>query len=320
MLILMALTVFSSVTLFGYAAATWLRERAAARHAMARRLDRMAGGSRADIRQSVLKDQRLSSIAFLNALLGRTPLVIPAVRVIRQAGLNRRVGEVLLYVPLLACMVLLVNQIVGGPLVFGVVGALVAGALPFVVVLRLRKKRTARFAEQLADALDLIRSALQAGHGFSGAMAVAADTFPDPIGYELHYVVEEMRLGLPMRDALYNLSQRVPDTNLHILTVGVLVATESGGNLAEVMFNLAHTIRERFKLARELRVLTAQGRMSGTLLTVLPFAVGMLLFLTNREYFGPMFVKHAGHMMLLYAALSLMWGHIVIRRLIQFKG
>ena len=101
-------------------------------------------------------------------------------------------------------------------------------------------------------------------------------------------MVEEMRLGLTMREALQHLAERVPDTNLPILTVGILVAQDSGGNLAEVVDNIAYTIRERFKLIRETRVLTAQGRLSGTVLTALPFALGTFMYVWNPKYFNPL--------------------------------
>jgi tight adherence protein B len=319
MLLLVALLVFVAIALVGFAVAAWLTERQRTRIAVTRRLDRIAGG-RADVRASVLRDQRLSRIAFLNALLGRTPLVLSMVRVVRQAGIKRRVGEVLLYVPLLACTALLLSLLFGASVLVGLGLAIVAGATPLLIVLRLRGTRTRKFAEQLADALDLIRSALQAGHGLPGAMGVAAETFPEPISYEMLYAVEEMRLGLPLRDSLYHMNERVPDSNLNLLAVGVLVASESGGNLAEVMDNLAHTIRERFKMLRELRVLTAQGRMSGLVLTSLPFIVGGMLFAFNPTYFQPMFESRTGKYLLAYAFGSLLWGHLVIRRLVRLEG
>jgi tight adherence protein B len=201
----------------------------------------------------------------------------------------------------------------------GVVAAIIAGAVPLVIVARLRRQRMLRFAEQLPEALDLIRSALQAGHGVPSAISVVADTFPDPIAYEFRYMVEEMRLGLSMREALQHLSERVEDPNLPILTVGILVATDSGGNLAEVVDNIAYTIRERFKLIRETRVLTAQGRLSGMVLTALPFLVGGLMFLWNPTYFNPLIQNRTGHYMIAYGLFSLAFGHWFIQRIVRIK-
>lgn len=319
MFLVSALLVFAALVVAGFAGTIWLREREEARRALANRLNAMAGSGKERIRASLLKDQSLSRIGFLNALLGRAPIVDPVVRMIRQAGLKRRVGEVLLYIPLLALGALLLNTLVGGSLAIGLVMAVIAGAIPLLVVKRIRDKRTLRFAEQLPEALDLIRSALQAGHGVPGAMAVVAGTFADPIAYEFRYMTEEMRLGLTMREALHHLSKRVGDPNIPILAVGILVATDSGGNLAEVVDNIAYTIRERFKLIRETRVLTAQGRLSGMVLTALPFAVGTFMYVWNPTYFEPIIEGRTGHFMLAYAIASLLIGHYFVQRLVSIK-
>src|SRR5262249_35778061 len=158
----------------------------------------------------------------------------------------------------------------------------VMGLMPILVVARIRRKRLLLFQEQLPDSLDLIRSALQAGHGLVTAMQVASETLPDPVAMELRYVVEETRLGLPLRDALYHLSERVGAPTVPLLIVGILVSQEVGGNLAEVVDNTAYTIRERAKLQRDVRVLTAQSRFSALVLTLLPVAVGLFMATFNR--------------------------------------
>jgi tight adherence protein B len=313
-----AVLTFFALVLAGYSAALWLQRRNEARQVLATRLKSMAGTS-GTLPAPLLKDQRLSTIPLLDTLLSSIPTVRPIVRMIRQAGLKRRVGEVLLYIPLLACTTFLITALIGLPAVFGLVIAFVAGSLPLIVVNRIRHKRTVRFGEQLPDGLDLVRSALQAGHGFLSALNVVGETFPDPISQELRWVAEEVRLGLPMRDALYHLAERIDDSNVPILVVGVLVAQEVGGNLAEVIDNVTHTIRERAKLQREMRVLTAQGRLSGLVLTVLPFLLGGFLFFLNPVYFRPMIETTTGLYMLAYALGSIFVGHLVIQRLVNIK-
>jgi tight adherence protein B len=162
----------------------------------------------------------------------------------------------------------------------------VAASIPIFVVNHMRNKRLRLFGEQLPDALDLLRAALQAGHGLLTSMGVVADEFPDPIASELREVAEEVRLGLPLRDALYHLTERIEDPNLPILTVGILITQEVGGNMAEILDNITYTIRERFKLLREVRVMTAQGRLSGLVLTGLPFFVSVAMIILSPEYFG----------------------------------
>jgi tight adherence protein B len=191
--------------------------------------------------------------------------------------------------------------------------------IPILTLQRKRTKRMRLFSEQLPDALDLIRAALQAGHSFTTAMYVVADEFPDPISEELRTVAEEVRLGLPLRDALYNLRDRVNDPNMPILIVGVLVAQEVGGNLAEVLDNTSYTIRERFKLLRDVQVMTAQGRLSGRVLTALPILVGLFLYFLNREYFQPMLDNQTGWYMLGYAVISIAIGHVLIQRIVDIR-
>ncbi len=240
-------------------------------------------------------------------------------RVIRQAGLNRRVGEVLLYIPLLASVAFLLITLLLGRMMFAVLGGVIAGLIPLMIVMRMRRKRMSLFAEQLPDALDLIRAALQAGHGFLSALQVVAEEFPDPIAAELTEVAEEIRLGLTVREALQHLIERMEDPNLPILATGVVITQEVGGNLAEVLDNISYTIRERFKLLREVRVMTAQGRLSGMVLTGLPFLVSVCLVLFSPEYFKPMIETRTGWYMMGYGLVSILLGHVVIQRIVRIK-
>jgi tight adherence protein B len=315
---LLALLIFASLTLAGYALAAMARERETAKQAMDRRLWTMAG-SDGKLHAGVLKDRRLSAIGFVNAVLPRFKIVVPLGRMIVRAGLKKRVGEVLLFMVFLALSASVVCAVVTRNSLLSIVAGAVAGALPVMLVRRMARKRSLLFAEQLPDALDLARSALQAGHGLMAALTVVADEFPDPISQEFRELTEEVRLGLPMREALDNLADRVGTPDLALLEVGVLIAQDIGGNLVEVFDNISYTIRERFKVQRETKVLTAQGRMSGGVLTALPFLVagGMAAF--SPSYFAPMFQTPTGHHLLMYAGASILMGHFVIRRLVTIK-
>ncbi len=316
MFAIVALSVFALVAAVGWTLALAVRAREQADYALEQRLG-VAGRQRAQRPASLLKDQRLSSIAVLDWMLLRLPIVPAIARVIRQAGLRRRAGEVLLYVPLLACIAFLLAILMNGGAVLALMLSMLAGAAPLMIVYRMKRIRALQFAEQLPDALDLIRAALQAGHGFATALGVVASEFPNPIAEEFREVAEETRLGLPLREALYNLNDRIDDGDLPVLIVGVLIADESGGNLAEVLNNISHTVRERFKMTRDIRTLTAQGRLSGTVLTALPLVVGSVNYLLNPTYFNPMVTTSMGHLMLLYAFASIVLGHFVIRRLVR---
>jgi tight adherence protein B len=317
MLILTTLLIFLSFGLAGYSIAEVSRRRQVAAETLRGRLSGAAGKSGAQ--SSILRDERLSNIAWLNVALARLSLTAPLARMIRQAGLSNRVGEVVLYIPLVGGAAGLIAMLVTGNLMMSALIAAAAGSIPLFVVARKRTKRMRLFSEQLPDALDLVRAALQAGHSFTTAMYVVADEFPNPVAEEFRTVAEEVRLGLPLRDALYNLRERVDDPNVPILVVGVLVAQEVGGNLAEVLDNTTDTIRERFKLLRDVMVMTAQGRLSGLVLTALPVVVGIGMFFLNPTYFAPMLTDRRGWYMIGYSIVSVICGHFMIQRLVKIR-
>ncbi len=316
---IVALLLFAFFALVGYAVSGWAQDREETKEALGRRLTTMTGASVGPSSAALIKDRRLSRIGPLNALLQQLGFTKKLVRLIRQAGLQKRAGEVLLYMLLLAAAAFLLVTLFVGKTAFAVLAAVIGGLLPLMIVLRMRRKRLALFGEQLPDALDLIRAALQAGHGFLSALQVVAEEFPDPIASELTEVAEEIRLGLTVREALQHLTERMEDPNLPILATGVVITQEVGGNLAEVLDNISYTIRERFKLLREVRVLTAQGRLSGMVLTGLPFFVAVCLILFNPEYFKPMIESRSGLYMMGYGILSIILGHVLIQRIVRIK-
>lgn len=319
MLAIIAISFFVAVVLMGWALSTSLGERDEARATLRDRLDKQTGVVSEFETGDVVLDRRLSSIQALNRILESSSFVRRLALLMRQAGLRRRVGEVILFIPLLGSLGVLAGMLLtDSPVIaaaFGGMGLFV----PMMIINRMRKQRVAKFAEQLPDALDLIKAALQAGHSFLTSLKVVADDFPDPIAQELDTVAEEIRHGLPTREALLGLQERVPDENLPMFIVGVLVVQESGGNLVEVLENVSHTVRERFKLLRDVETMTAQGRLSGILLSCLPVAVGILLYFILPGYFEAMLSKSAGHYMLAYCAVSIITGHLVIQRIVQIK-
>jgi len=316
---MLAVLVFVSVALAGYALAVGQSAREARRRAFVDRFAAMTGWVAKSFQPSVLKDQRLSRIDLLNALLFRLAITERLRRMIVQAGVRKRVGEFMLYIPLLATSGLLLMMVIGAPFPASLLVAVTAGSNPLFVLARMRRKRAASFAEQLPDALDLMRSSLKAGHGLVSSFTLIADEFPDPIASEFREVAEEVRLGLPMRDALQNLTQRIDNPDTPLLAVGLLVAQDVGGNLAEVLDNISYTIRERFKLLRDVRVLTTQGRFSGMILTALPFILAAVLAAMNPEYMKPVFEERLGQWMGIYVCASVAVGHLVMRRIMNFK-
>lgn len=315
MLAILALSLFASITLCGIALAQrqWTEDQK--RETIEQRLGMV--GAPKPVTVSVFKDRRLSAISWLNRFLGGLASGGRLVKMIRQAGLSKRVGEVVLYIPLLACLGFLMVEIFGYSHALAVLMALVGGMAPIVYINRRRHQRAELFSEQLPDALDLIGSALRAGHALAGGFSIVADEFPDPIAQEFRDVTDELRVGLTLREALHNMSERVEDRNLPILIVAILIAQETGGNMAEVLSNTSNTIRERFRMLRDMDAMTAQGRMSGSVLTALPILVGGAMAALNGAYFEPMFTTTPGNYMLAYVAGSILLGHFTIRKIVQ---
>ena len=316
---LAALLILVAMILAGYAAASMLGTRQEARQALERRISVVTGIGDGASRVGVLKDRRLSAISALNTFLPRLSLVTPLAKTIARAGLNKRVGEVLLSVALAAVAGFLVVTMATDSPAIGVLAAAVGAGLPLLAIKRKARRRAAVFAEQLPDALDLVRAALQAGHGLMAAMSVVADEFPDPIAQEFRDVTEEVRLGRTVREAFARLAERVDNPDLALLEVGILTAQDIGGNLAEVLDKISYTIRERFKIERELNVLTAQGRLSGGVLTALPLLVATVLVFVAPDYFLPILHSKTGWYLLAYAAVSLILGNLIIRRVVRIE-
>jgi tight adherence protein B len=323
MFFIIALVFFCALALAGVAITDLLKRRDEAEETIKTRLGTQTGVEIArhggGKKQALVKDLRLSSIEFLNDFLTRVSIVAKLAKLMRQAGMNRRVGEVILYIPLLGSIAFLAGLLVLGSAAAAVPLGVLGSLFPIIIVSKLRAKRIKAFSEQLPDALDLVRAALQAGHSLISAFKIVADEFPDPIAAEFDTVAEEMKLGLPIREALQGLQDRVEDPNVPVLVVGVLVVQESGGNLAEVLDNVAHTVRERFKLLRDTEVMTAQGKLSGGMLTCLPIIVAGLLFSISPEYFDAMLEKETGHYLIGYAIFSIIVGHLMIQRIVRIK-
>lgn len=319
MVAIVAISFFLAVVLMGWAVSSSLGERDEARATLRSRLDKQTGVVNEPDTSNVLLDRRLSRVQMLNRLLQRSRFIRRLAMLMRQAGLRRRVGEVLLYIPLLGSLGVLAGMLLTDNKLIAAACGLGGLAVPSMIINRMRRNRIKKFGEQLPDALDLMKAALQAGHSFLTALKVVAEDFPEPIAQELDTVAEEIRHGLPTREALLGLQERVPDPNVPMLVVGVLVVQESGGNLVEVLENITHTVRERFKLMRDVEAMTAQGRLSGMLLTSLPILVSLTLYAIMPGYFDPVLTTTTGHYMIAYCIVSIITGHLTIQRLVQIK-
>jgi tight adherence protein B len=187
----------------------------------------------------------------------------------------------------------------------------------YVVIRRMRRMRA--FEKQFPEAIDLLGRSVRAGHSFTSGMEMIATDLADPIAIEFRTTFDEQRFGLPLRDALLNLCDRMPLIDVRIFVTALMVQKETGGNLVEILDNLAHVIRERFRIAGEVRIRTAQGRLSAAILMVLPLAVLMILRVMSPSYVGVLFTEPLGRMILLIGGLLQIFGAFVIWRIIQIR-
>ncbi len=195
----------------------------------------------------------------------------------------------------------------------------IASLLPHAYLIRRRQRRLNEFEEGLPDALDLLGRAIRAGHPISSGIKIVADETREPVAGEFQRTFEEQRFGLPFEDSLLAMLQRVPLVDLRLLVTAILIQREVGGNLAEVLDNLSDVIRQRFMVHRQLRTYTAQGRLSGYILALLPIVVGAITYLINAQYVRVLFVQPFGRMMLGIAVTMQLVGFFWIRRIVDIE-
>jgi tight adherence protein B len=270
----------------------------------------------ADIRRA---PQTLTSIPLLNNWLTKMNLDVASSRYLYQANVTVSLGALLL--TSVACFALLsyILFLQLGALLPAV--ALSAGSLPmpFLYVKHKRAKRLSAMEQQLPDALGMMVSALRVGHSLTASLGAVAQESPEPIAGELRKCFEEQSYGVDSRTALLNLTTRAPIQDIRIFVAAVLIQKESGGNLAEVLENVAQTTRERFRLKKQISVHTAQGRMTGWILSLLPVALGVGMYFVNPDGMSILWRHPTGLKMLYIASAMDITGGLIIRKLVNIR-
>jgi len=236
---------------------------------------------------------------------------------LEQAGVPMRAGE---FVALTAVGVVagaIVGAILLPNIVFVLTVAAGGGLLPYGWLLRAVAKRQKRLSEQLSDTLSILASALRAGHSFLQALDQVAKEISEPSASEFQRVVSEIRLGRPVEDALLAMADRVASEDLRWAVLAVNIQREVGGNLAEVLDIVANTVRERAYVHRQVRVLSAEGRISVTILSILPFLIAVYIAIVNPDYIGPLFTTTAGRIMLVAGGSLMGLGIVVMSRMVK---
>jgi tight adherence protein B len=313
------LGVFSVVALVAVASGTGASQRA--KQALASLDSALATESPEEHDQilNLRKNETLSAIPWLNKKLLQYQLAPLVYSLLRQADLKWTPGGLIAGCGL--CFILpayLAYLRLGSALIALPIG-LAVGFAPIGYALFKRSKRFNAFQDGLPEALDLIVNALRAGHSLIAAMGLVARECADPVGSEFKACFEEQNYGLELTTALDNLIVRVPLQDLKIVATAITIQKESGGNLAEVLDKTAHVIRERFRLKRQVRTHTAQGRLTGVVLTLLPIGLGIVLFFINPTSMSLLWTTPVGKKLLWAGIAGIVLGGFIINRIVDME-
>ena len=286
---------------------------------VARRLRIMSAGAHGEAGSSMIKKRLLSETPGLQRILLSVPRVHALDRLLEQSGLSWSVASFAGLMLALGAAALLLLSYFGVPWALRL--PLVAGAamLPLLIVVRAKAKRLQRIELQLPDALDLMARAMRAGHAFPTALKMVGDEMNAPLAIEFRITFDEVNFGIAMQDALMNLATRVPSTDLRYFVIAVLIQRETGGNLSELLDSISRIIRERIKLLGQVRVLSAEGKLSAWILSLLPFGAAAMIHLTNPQFLEVLFVDPGGRKMLACALLLMACGILFMRSIIRIR-
>lgn len=272
-----------------------------------------------DMEVVLARNELMSEIPWLNRSLVRLQAAMQLKRMLDQADLHITPSRLVMFSGMAGMLAALAASVVSISILFMIIAGLVAAAIPFIHVWWSRKKRFDRFLEHLPDALDLMSRALSAGHAFSEAMHMVSSEMPEPIATEFRKTYEEQNLGLSLKLALENLTQRIPLLDLRMCVTAVLIQRETGGNLAEILEKVAYTIRERFRIMGDLKTLTTSSRMSAWLLCGLPIFVTVIITAMNPEYMAILWTDHRGHYLIATALGLQVTGMLIVRKILNIK-
>ena len=287
---------------------------------IAKRLRLMAERGEGGVeRVDILKRRTYSRSPALEKLLRRVGRLAVLDNLLLQAGVQWSVAQFLGFSLAMLTVGLTLGRMVRMPLLPACAVVALALAVPWILLMRTRRARLSKLEEQLPEAADFLGRALRAGHSFANVMQMVGEEMPEPIAGEFKFAYEEINYGVPMNEALHNLALRVPLTDLRYLVIAVLIQRESGGNLAEVLGNISRLIRARLKLLGQVRVMSAEGRMSAWILGTLPVVVLLLMSISNPAYIRVLWTDPIGVRLMWYSGAVAVGGVLWMRKLIRIR-
>lgn len=318
---LIALVVFAVVAVVAFGAFSFVDQRNARARLIKERLanERKAPELAAEEELALLRDEQLSEIPVLDTLLRRSARVSDLQKMLSQAGMEQRAGNFLGLSAIAGVGTCIVAYFFSNRVEVAWFGLLIGFILPYFYVSIRRKKRFDKFEELFPEAIDTLARAVRAGHAFTTALEMITSEIAEPIAGEFRQLYEEQKFGMPVRDALMNLTERVPLVDVKFFVTAVMLQRETGGNLAEILDNLSYVIRERFKIQRQVRVYTAQGRLTMALLMGMPPIIVVAMLLLNPGFIRPLFADPIGHTLLVAGITLQTVGYFVIRKIIRIQ-
>lgn len=267
----------------------------------------------------LVRDEVMSSVPLLNQLMMRLAWSGKLRSALTQAGMTTKPGKLLLICVASGLSVYLVAGLLYGQTVVGAIVALAGAAVPLLVVSVKRGRRLRQFEQRFPEALDLLGRAVRAGHAFTSGLEMVSKESPEPVATEFRTTFEEQNFGLPLRDALSNLSERVPLVDVQFFVTALMIQKDTGGNLAEILDELSRVIRERFRIHREVQIKTAQGRLTALILILLPIGLLLLLRVMSPGYVNVLFQDPLGLRLLAGAAILQVIGSAVLWKIVHIQ-
>lgn len=268
---------------------------------------------------ALLRDEVLSRIPAFDTFLRRSERVSALQKMLAQGHVDVRAGNFLILCAAAALVFAVLGVFASGNFMIGWAGALLGFFVPYAYAAHRRTKRFQQFEEKFPEAIDTLARAVRAGHAFTTALEMIANEVSEPVAGEFRQLYEEQKFGLPVRDALVNLADRVPLVDVKFFVTAVMLQRETGGNLAEILDNLSYVIRERFKILRQVRVHTAQGRLTMVLLMALPPTIVVIMMLINPGFIRPLFTEWLGHVGIVVGITLQTLGYFFIRKIIRIQ-
>ena len=287
-------------------------------HSRLASLDRQRDSSGND-EPGIVREITFSTIPVFDKFLRSNRFAVGLQLLIEQCDMKWTVGRVVFTSLLFVGLGALLGNWWIAPGLLGWAPGLALGAVPYLFLLQKRNRRLRRFSEQLPEAIDLMSRGLRAGQALVATVETVAQESDDPLRSEFRRAADEQSFGLPFREAMLNLSHRVPVADLQFLVTAILVQKETGGNLTQILDKASHMIRERVRVTGQMRIRTAQGRFSAWILCSMPFAMFFALNVLNPGYGRVLFQDPLGQKMVTYAAIMMVIGILVIRKIANVK-